>query len=382
MARKIKTCFAPAERASGKTVRRQFKVLAGSSFVRVFCEAVSDIVLILNKERQIVFFNRQLKDYLGIDSTDELLGLRPGEAFRCVHAEEAEGGCGTSEFCRTCGAANAFLNSQTGKEVDTQECRITTNPTNDSLDLLVKATPFSIGADQFTVFSIKDISDEKRRRVLEKIFFHDVLNTAQCLRMSVELLADGKKGISDKKVRLIADGIDELVGEIDSQKTLAAAESDELAVKIGMHGSRSVLVDAAARYYKFSKERKVRLEIVPGKGDVRFPTDRNILLRVLGNMIKNSIEASAPGGKVSVACAVSGREVRFSVRNAGVIPKKIRLQMFQRSFSTKGEGRGIGTYSMKLLSERYLGGTVGFESSRKAGTVFTACYPIDGRSLE
>ena len=53
----------------------------------------------------------------------------------------------------------------------------------------------------------------------------------------------------------------------------------------------------------------------------------------------------------------------------------IRLQIFQRSFSTKGAGRGLGTYSVKLLSERYLKGAVGFRSTHAEGTRFFARYP-------
>jgi sensor histidine kinase regulating citrate/malate metabolism len=44
--------------------------------------------------------------------------------------------------------------------------------------------------------------------------------------------------------------------------------------------------------------------------------------------------------------------------------------LFRRSFSTKGRGRGIGTYSMKLLGEKYLKGRVWFTSSPNAGTTF------------
>ncbi len=54
--------------------------------------------------------------------------------------------------------------------------------------------------------------------------------------------------------------------------------------------------------------------------------------------------------------------------------------MFQRSFTTKGEGRGLGTYSMKLLSERYLNGRVEFTSSPEHGTTFTAVYPVTLRA--
>jgi hypothetical protein len=49
----------------------------------------------------------------------------------------------------------------------------------------------------------------------------------------------------------------------------------------------------------------------------------------------------------------------------------------QRYFTTKKEqGRGLGTYGMKLIGERYLRGKVSFETS-SAGTVFTFSLPCD-----
>ena len=53
------------------------------------------------------------------------------------------------------------------------------------------------------------------------------------------------------------------------------------------------------------------------------------------------------------------------------------MQIFQRSFSTKGQpGRGIGTYSIKLFGETYLGGR-GFVSPAEApeGTTFSIVLP-------
>ena len=56
--------------------------------------------------------------------------------------------------------------------------------------------------------------------------------------------------------------------------------------------------------------------------------------------------------------------------------REVQLQVFQRSFSTKGTDRGLGTYSMKLLSERYLHGSVSFTSTPEEGTIFRARYPL------
>jgi sensor histidine kinase regulating citrate/malate metabolism len=66
------------------------------------------------------------------------------------------------------------------------------------------------------------------------------------------------------------------------------------------------------------------------------------------------------------------------VSNPGLIPEQVQLQLFKRSFSTKSaKGRGIGTYSMKLFGERYLGGRVGFESTAEKGTTFWIELPIE-----
>ncbi len=56
--------------------------------------------------------------------------------------------------------------------------------------------------------------------------------------------------------------------------------------------------------------------------------------------------------------------------------KNIQLDLFKRSFSTKAPGRGWGTYSMKLLTEKYLGGKIEFTSTEEDGTTFYAKYPL------
>ena len=105
-------------------------------------------------------------------------------------------------------------------------------------------------------------------------------------------------------------------------------------------------------------------------------TDRQLLRRVLGNMLKNALEATLPHGTVTLSCMDGGDAMTFCVHNPGVMPPEVQLQIFQRSFSTKGEsGRGIGTYSMKLFGERYLGGTIDFVSNQEEGTTFHLRLP-------
>jgi signal transduction histidine kinase len=111
--------------------------------------------------------------------------------------------------------------------------------------------------------------------------------------------------------------------------------------------------------------------------DITIITDRHLLNRILGNMIKNAIEAIKHGETIKIGCRnLNDDTIEFRVHNPGHIQQQNQLQIFRRSFSTKGNGRGLGTYSIKLLGERYLGGKVSFTSSLEKGTTFSLKLPI------
>ena len=98
--------------------------------------------------------------------------------------------------------------------------------------------------------------------------------------------------------------------------------------------------------------------------------------QMVHNLVKNALEATPHGEEVRLACTRGWSSIIFSVHNPGCIPRSVQLQIFQRSFSTKGKGRGIGTYSMKLFGERYLQGRVWFFSSEEKGTTFYLSLPL------
>ena len=119
----LETKFAPAERASEERVRDLYRLLSSIPLLEEILSSVPDILVFLNEQRQIVLANDAAFGFLGIEPTLEVLGNRPGEAFGCTHAAETEAGCGTTEFCQTCGAVQAILAAQRG-DSDVKECRM------------------------------------------------------------------------------------------------------------------------------------------------------------------------------------------------------------------------------------------------------------------
>lgn len=366
----LKTKFAPAERASQVQLDERLALVTQNVVFTKLMNSLSQMVVILNEHRQIVYANKQFLDLLGLKDSSELLGKRPGEAVNCLYAFKEEGGCGTSEFCRNCGAVQSILEAQEGTR-STKECRILTTDTS-ALDLSVTSTPFELEKKYFTVFTIIDIGDEKRRQTLERVFFHDVLNSAGGIAGLSDLLPeiiDDQNEMLDVS-HIIKRSADNLIEEIQLQRQLSAAERGDLQITV-TDIVADQLTHAVANLYinhEITKDKDVSLEF--DSEEFTFSSDQVLVRRIVGNMVKNAIEASLPGQTVTLNCKQIKDKTRFSIHNNTFMPLDIQQQLFQRSFSTKGKGRGIGTYSMKLLGEKYLEGKVWFESIESEGTTF------------
>ncbi len=359
------------------TVKKQ-TAMFNDTLVLTLLDAVTNGVMILNDRRQLVFANRATLEMLAEDNQELFIGLRMGEIFDCWHARESSTGCGGTEYCRQCGALRAMLHGLGGLEAE-DDCRIYRHKGADleALDLRVRATPFSYNGDSFLFFVFHDVSHEMRRRALERIFFHDILNTAGGLRGFVELLASEVPEYLRHETAMLQNFFTMMLEEIKAHKLLLAAESDELEVRKQPVRSLQLLESVQGIFAEHEAAQGKELRIDPSSNDQSFLSDITLLHRSLVNLTKNALEASKDGDTVTLGCAPQGGCMRFWVHNPGGMPEEVRLQVFKRSFSTKGAGRGLGTYSVKLLTERYLGGSAGFTSSEEQGTEFFVLVPLD-----
>lgn len=370
----LKTFYASAGRTVPDILIKQQNIIINNDLLVNISNSVSQMLLVLNRQRQIVYANKAFTDFLGVSDLESVIGKRPGEAVNCKYSYECEAGCGTSEFCKTCGAVNAILESESGVQSE-KECQILTKE-NSALDLKVLATPFETENETLTIFAVEDISHEKRKTILEKVFYHDVLNSAGSISGLSSILKELEDPDEKAEIAtLISRACDNLVYEIQSQKQLISAERGELEINLSPYASVDILQELAEMYSKHVIIRDKYIIIDKTSDIFVVNTDLSLLRRIIGNMIKNAIEAETGKSQVLLKCVKNGVDCRFSVHNQTYIPHDVQHQLFKRSFSTKGAGRGIGTYSMKLLGERYLNGKVGFESTPENGTTFYIDLP-------
>ena len=352
---------------------------AGDERLRTVIDAMPDMVMVVGSDRRIRIGNRALAEFsTGLEDATGV--IRPGDILACQHAAEQPGGCGSSEACGGCGSS-LVIQTALGGEHAVHECRIlrTGQRGVEALDLRVSGTPVCWGGETLALVVAADISDEKRRRMLERIFFHDLLNIAGVISGLTDLMLKGLISLDDVKGSL-HEATQSLVTEIRNQRELLAAEQNELPVASGPIHPRFFMEKLINAYRTVSLDRNCTIRLAPVPDEFIFFSDEHLLERVIGNLIKNAIEATDAGGCVTVGCAREGGKVVFRCNNAGEIPRDIQLQLFHRSFSTKDPSRGIGTYSVKLLTERYLQGRVSFTSNSHDGTTFTITLPSDIRN--
>jgi len=365
------TQFAPGARLTIQAVKEEHSELS-----KHLCSKYFDFfplpLMVVNSHRQIVFSNQAFLKAFGVDNLDNFLAKRPGEAMGCIYSTTGENGCGTSAHCRECGAVRALMESILGNVNAEHDCQLLLKSGTDTSakDLRVFVSPWEAGDDTYYVVTLMDVQDEKRRRVLERIFFHDVLNSAGGASGLVDMLLDEVPAESKETVSIVRASLFALVEEIQKQKQLLSMERNEFTVaKITLQGLeivRTIAIEFLSHPKAIGKMIHVDNDCV----NAAVYADLTLLRRVIVNMLMNALEATPRGGTVTLGLNKEEGKAVFWVKNRTVMPESVKLQIFKRSFSTKGQDRGLGTYSIKLLTEKYLGGEVGFTSEESEGTTF------------
>ncbi len=358
-----------------KAVQDKLLAITNNRLLTDALDAIPVHVVIIDDKRSVLYINRSTMEFTEITDRNEVIGKYFGELFKCNHLYHTEHRCGTTNYCRFCGALTSILDGLSGKP-STKECRMLVRKDQivEALNLQVTSAPLIVGEHQFFMLTIEDISAVVRKQALERIFFHDILNTAYAISSGLELLFDDEATEYREEIKAsMPSTAQRLIEEIADQQQLIKAEQNDLEVSPYSLNTTKVVqqVLSHVRNYQRFNNRDIVLE--SSFEDLQVYTDKTLLVRVLFNMIKNALEAGS--GIVRIGSQRAHDMVRFSVRNVEVIPEKVFYQLFQPSFSTKGSGRGFGTYSIKLLTERYLNGEVGVTSTKEDGTEFFICIP-------
>ncbi len=110
--------------------------------------------------------------------------------------------------------------------------------------------------------------------------------------------------------------------------------------------------------------------------NVLIEADQDMLLQVLLNLLRNSIDATQGGGSVTVSVQRSGEIVRIEVKDTGSgMTESERDKMFDPFFTTRKKGTGLGLAVSHQIVEQH-DGHFETESSPGEGTTITVVLPL------
>jgi K+-sensing histidine kinase KdpD len=340
--------------------------------------ALPYIAAILSSDRKILFSNHKILKSLNVHTFEELFEKKLGEPINCIYINAEPEICNTLEQCKFCKIINAISKCKQYNGLVEEKCKISYEKDHKEFEVFfnISAAPIYIHKDQYIILALNNVSLEKRKEDLEKIFFHDIINSAGNLFGVIDLMKDMD---DDEKLKDFIDlaytASKELIDEIVAQKQLLAAENNVLEVENVTVITNVLLNEVITNISQHPVSKNRILKISDESSHVAFPCDIKILKRVLINMLKNAVEATAEWGEIEIGSNYNNGVVDIWVKNNSFIPLEIQQQIFSRPISTKGKNRGLGTYSMKLLTEQYLKGKISFETCEVNGTKFNIKLP-------
>ncbi|TKC98745.1 GAF domain-containing sensor histidine kinase [Polyangium fumosum] len=160
----------------------------------------------------------------------------------------------------------------------------------------------------------------------------------------------------------------------------AIIEANTLTLEMAPYEVDAIIAEIAEVHAPLAEQKELRLHVRPLGYSLRVPCDRGRLAQALSNLIGNALKFTAKGGEVTLAIALDGAFVRFSVTDtgAGITPENLpRLfDRYWRPRAVRGAGTGLGLYIVKGIVEGH-GGQIFVDSQLGVGTAFSFTIPIE-----
>jgi PAS domain S-box-containing protein len=126
------------------------------------------------------------------------------------------------------------------------------------------------------------------------------------------------------------------------------------------------------------ERRGIHLDSDPLVGQVTAYLDANQIRQVFLNLLRNSIDATRPGGRITIRMLLEDRYIIFRIADTGVgIPQGNLDKIFDLFFTTKPNGTGLGLAICKKIVQDH-GGDIAIASEEGKGAAVTVKLPYRG----
>lgn len=217
-------------------------------------------------------------------------------------------------------------------------------------------------------------------REMAKQVAHEIKNPLTPMKLTLQQLQRTLPGTNPITDRAVSRTLDSLLDQIDNISDIATSFSDFANMPMPQNElvELTSVVHKAADLYADDKRVTIRRQIEVGP--VWIMGDRQILMRIMTNLIINGIQSVAAEQKPVIDIRLFSTDDNANIEvhdNGQGIPEGIRPKVFLPNFSTKQGGTGIGLALSKRGVE-HAGGSIWFETVVDVGTSFFIAIPLAG----
>lgn len=219
---------------------------------------------------------------------------------------------------------------------------------------------------------------ESAWREMAKQVAHEIKNPLTPMKLSIqhmERLINDKSPNLEEKIKKISKTIIEqietlssIASEFSNFAKMPKANNEKILIQPVLQNSITLFRNSETAEFIFNSE--------AGEATAVF-ADKEQLVRVFNNLIKNAIQAIPEGKKgiIEISLKTDKGNVLISIKDNGSgISKEIADKIFVPNFTTKTGGMGLGLAMVKNIVESW-NGTIRFETIKDKGTTFFVSLP-------
>ncbi len=244
--------------------------------------------------------------------------------------------------------------------------------------------------DQYNVLvdrlddAVEQLAQAERKsawRLMARQVAHEIKNPLTPIKLNLQMMQSMvASGSLDSFVAYFKKQVPSLIEQIDGLARIATSFSDYAKMPDPVR-ERLSIVTVLQTVVQTASQNEFDVHVsLSGheQGDVTIYADKNQLLQIFNNLVRNAEQAIPQGrqGQVNLSLSHDDKEVVVKVIDNGTgIAEEIQGRIFMPNFTTKTSGMGLGLAIVKTLVETN-GGSITFETHANEGSIFEVRFPL------
>lgn len=218
---------------------------------------------------------------------------------------------------------------------------------------------------------------ESAWREMAKQVAHEIKNPLTPMKLSVQHLQriyDPTDPDSKDKLEKVARSV---IEQIDALAAIASEFSNFAKLPQMKEQEIDLIALIHSLSHVFNEENKLDIQIETKLQKLVVNADKDQLIRVFNNLIKNAAQAIPEGRQGLIRIQISiGKSLEIKViDNGNGIPKHVRPNLFIPNFTTKTTGAGLGLAMVKQILENHQG-SIDYDTREGEGSTFILSFPL------